>query len=439
MADTSAARKALRALGIVVGVVVILGIGVYGPATLVGPLPTASAALAEAPNEASGAFTPAMPETGASAVVADVATAVLATGGPEEPVPIAGTAKVVTALVVLSERPLLAGSDGPDIPITAADVSEYNRFVAESARAVPVSAGEWWSQREVMEAMLLGSSNNHADLLAKWAFGSVDAYLEAADAWLAARGLDGITLVDTNGLDEDDVGTASDLARVSALAFSEASISEIMALDTASLPGGRSVDNRAAYQPELGYTGISRSYTDEAGVCFLFALDPSGGAAAGEAGDGDASAATGTGDDTAQPALIYGAFLREPDWDTLDSDLAALATSAAGTVAPTPVVSEGQSFVTYTTPWGETAHGVATSTESQLVWVTTPLEYQVDAKQLSTGSKGEEVGSVTVTTPDGPVTVRLELDGRIGDPGPIWRLLNPVPVITAFIDSRTQG
>ena len=66
------------------------------------------------------------------------------------------------------------------------------------------------------------------------------------------------------------------------------------------------------------------------------------------------------------------------------------------------------------------------------------LEYQVDAKQLSTGAKGEEVGSVTVTTPDGPVTVRLELDGRLGDPGPLWRLLNPVPVITAFIDSRTQ-
>ncbi|WP_368496744.1 D-alanyl-D-alanine carboxypeptidase family protein [Herbiconiux sp. A18JL235] len=428
MADSSAAWKALRAVGIVVGVFVILGIGVYGPATLVGPLPTASAALAEAPNEASGAFTPAMPETGASAVVADVATPVLATGGLDEAVPIAGTAKVVTALVVLSERPLLAGSDGPDIPITPADVSEYNRFVAESARAVPVSAGEWWSQREVMEAMLLGSSNNHADLLAKWAFGSVDAYLEAADAWLAARGLDGITLVDTNGLDEDDVGTASDLARVSALAFSEASIAEIMRLDTASLPGGRSVDNRASYQSELGYTGISRSYTDEAGVCFLFALDPSGGAA--EAG---AQADTDT-----PPALIYGAFLREPDWDTLDADLADLAASAAGTVAPTPVVSEGQSFVTYTTPWGETAHGVATSTESQLVWVTTPLEYQVDAKQLSTGVKGEEVGTVTVTTPDGPVTVRLELDGRIGDPGPLWRLLNPVPVITAFIDSRTQ-
>ena len=434
MAESSAARKALRALGIVVGVVVILGIGVYGPATLVGPLPTASAALAEAPNEASGAFTPVMPETGASAVVADVATPVLSTGGLAEAVPIAGTAKVVTALVVLSERPLLAGSDGPDIPITPADVSEYNRFVAESARAVPVSAGEWWSQREVMEAMLLGSSNNHADLLAKWAFGSVDAYLEAADAWLAARGLDGITLVDTNGLDEDDVGTASDLARVSALAFSEASISEIMALDSASLPGGRSVDNRAAYQSELGYTGISRSYTDEAGVCFLFALDPSGGAA--QAGS-EAEAGTADGTDT-PPALIYGAFLRDPAGDTLDADLAALAASAAGTVAPTPVVSEGQSFVTYTTPWGETAHGVATSTESQLVWVTTPLEYQVDAKQLSTGAKGEEVGSVTVTTPDGPVTVRLELDGRLGDPGPLWRLLNPVPVITAFIDSRTQ-
>jgi len=414
---------------IVVGVFVILALGLYGPATLVGPLPPANASVDQPTGGAAASVTPTMPTTGASAIVADVATPVIASGGLTEAVPMGGSAKIITALVVLAAKPLAAGAQGPTIAVSKADADGYQRYVAESARTVPVAQGENWSQREMMTAMLLGSSNNHADTLARWAYGSIDAYLEAAQAWLTERGLSGITVVDATGLDENDIGTASDLARVSAFAFSEASISEIMASDADDivLPGNRRIDNLAAYQPELGYTGVSRSYTDQAGVCYLFALAvPVAGGSGGASG-------------TAATATLYGAFIREPDWDTLDADLAALASSAAGTITQTDVVTEGQPFVTYTTPWGETAHGVAMATESRMLWDASALQYSVDAKPLTTGSQGQQVGSVTVTTPDGDVNVLLELDRRLGDPGPLWRLTNPVPVISAFIESRTKG
>ncbi|MDO9398260.1 MAG: hypothetical protein Q7T71_17070, partial [Herbiconiux sp.] len=366
-----------------------------------------------------GAAAPALPATGASAVVADVASPVLAAGGIAESVPMGGVAKVITALVVLDAKPMPAGSTGGTITIGAADVAGQQQYTAEEARTVGVAAGETWTQRDAMRAMLLGSSNNHADTLARWAYGSVDAFLDAAHAWLAERSLTGITLVDATGLDEDDLGTASDLARVSALAFSEASIAEIMAEDDAVVPGNRRVDNLAAYQAELGYTGLSRSYTDQAGVCFLFALT--------------VPAAGGTG----EGVTLYGAFIREPDWDTLDGDLAALASTSAASLTQTAVVTDGQAFVTYTTPWGATAHGVAMATESRMLWATTALDYTVDAKPIRTGNQGQQVGTVTVHTPDEDVTVMLELDQRIGDPGPLWRLTNPVPVITAFLESRT--
>ncbi len=414
----------------VVGVVVILGLGLYGPATLVGPLPPASASVADSPAESGAAAAPTMPTTGASAIVADVASPVFASGGLTEAVPMGGVAKIITALVVLDAKPLAAGAQGPTIAVTKADADGYTQYVAESARTVPVAQGENWTQREMMQAMLLGSSNNHADTLARWAYGSIDDYLEAADAWLAARDLTGITLVDATGLDENDLGTASDLARISALAYSEASIAEIMSSDADDvvLPGNRRVDNLAAYRADLGYTGVSRSYTDQAGVCYLFALTvPVAGGSGGTGAQADAE------------ATLYGAFIREPDWDTLDADLEALAASAAGTITQTPVVTEGQPFVTYTTPWGDTAQGVAMATESRMLWGASPLQYRVDAKPIATGSLGEQVGSVTVTTPDGDVTVLLELDRRIGDPGPLWRLTNPVPVISAFIESRTTG
>ncbi|MFB2555057.1 D-alanyl-D-alanine carboxypeptidase family protein [Herbiconiux liangxiaofengii] len=411
----SPGRKVLRAVVIMIGALVILAVGVYGPATLVGPLPPATATVVQAPADAATTAVPALPQTGASAVMASGSDAVLTSGGEAAAVPIGGTAKVITALVVLDAKPLAAGAAGESVPITQEDYASYVQYLSERARAISFIAGETWSQREMLQAMLLGSSNNHADALARWAFGSIDGYLAAAQAWLTEKGLTSVQLVDTNGLAEGDVGTASDLARIASLAMADPAIAEIMASSDARVNGNRPVENLAKYATDQGYTGLSRSYTDEAGVCFLFALDVTT----------DAGSVT-----------LVGAFLREPDWETLDADLAALASTAATTIRSTPVVTEGQSYVTYTTDWGESANGVAMGTESRLLWVTTPLEYQVDAKTLSTGSRGEQVGSVTVTTPDGPLNVLLELDGRIGDPGPFWRLTHPVPVIEAFIDSR---
>ncbi|MGD8193971.1 D-alanyl-D-alanine carboxypeptidase family protein [Herbiconiux sp. P18] len=411
----SPGRKVLRAVVIMIGALVILAVGVYGPATLVGPLPPATATVVQAPADAATTAVPALPQTGASAVMASGSDAVLTSGGEAAAVPIGGTAKIITALVVLDAKPLAAGAAGESVPITQEDYASYVQYLSERARAISFIAGESWSQREMLQAMLLGSSNNHADALARWAFGSIDGYLTAAQAWLTEKGLTSVQLVDTNGLAEGDVGTASDLARIASLAMADPAIAEIMASSDARVNGNRPVENLAKYATDQGYTGLSRSYTDEAGVCFLFALDITT----------DAGSVT-----------LVGAFLREPDWETLDADLAALASTAATTIRSTPVVTEGQSYVTYTTDWGESANGVAMGTESRLLWVTTPLEYQVDAKTLSTGSRGEQVGSVTVTTPDGPLNVLLELDGRIGDPGPFWRLTHPVPVIEAFIDSR---
>ncbi|MCS5720907.1 hypothetical protein N1028_00590 [Herbiconiux sp. CPCC 203407] len=415
----SAGRKAIRAVVIVIGVFVILAIGLYGPATLVGPLPPATATLLETSADAGVTGTPTLPTTGASALVADGSDQVLATAGLPEAVPIGGSAKVITALVVLDAKPMEAGSPGGSVTVSREDYDGFVRYISESARAVPFIAGETWTQREMLQAALLGSSNNHADALARWAFGSIEGYLAAADAWLAERGLTSVELVDATGLDEGDVGTASDLALITALAFAEPAIAEVMAQDGAKLTGGRAVENLSSYLPDLGYLGLSRSYTDQAGICFLFALEvPVAGA-----------------DET---VTLYGALLREPDWETVDTDLETLASTAATTIRQTPVIAEGQPFVTYTTAWGETAQGVARSTETRMLWVTSPLEYRVDAEELSTASAGRDVGSVTVSTPDGDVTVLLELDARLGDPGPMWRLGNPVPVITAFIDSRTD-
>jgi D-alanyl-D-alanine carboxypeptidase len=45
--------------------------------------------------------------------------------GSTKPVPIASITKVMTAYVVLKDHPLSAGATGPDIPVTAAVVADY--------------------------------------------------------------------------------------------------------------------------------------------------------------------------------------------------------------------------------------------------------------------------------------------------------------------------
>ncbi|AXH36456.1 hypothetical protein DVJ78_14455 [Humibacter sp. BT305] len=413
----SAGRKAIRVVVVVLGAVLILAVGVYGPATLVGPLPTAQASTVDPSSEVSPTGLPAMPAEGASAVIGADATAPLAVGGVPDAVPLGGSAKVITALVVLDAKPLAAGEQGPAITISREDYDGFLGYISESSRAVPMIAGEQWSQRDVLIAMLLGSSNAHSDALARWAFGSIDGYLAAARTWLAEKELSSVQLVDATGLDEGDVGSASDLARISALAFADPAISEVMALPDATVSGKRLVGNLAVHASDLGFRGLSLSYTDQAGLCFLFALDV-------------------TPADGGDKVTLYGAFLREPDWDTLDADLATLSSSASTTLTKTAIVTKGQTFATYTTPWGETANAVAMGTESRMLWTTAPLAYRVDVQPLTSGSAGQQVGTVTVDTPDRTITVLLQLDGRLAEPGPLWRLTHPVPLITTFLDSR---
>src|SRR6478735_8144519 len=119
-----------RIIGISVGAIAILGIGVYGPAMLLGPLPDVTVrttSAAAAPAEVS-ALT--LPETGASASAGDPAA-----------VPIGGAAKLVTLLVTLDSLPLPADGAGPAIPIGPEDYVDYLQYSGEGSRALPVSPG----------------------------------------------------------------------------------------------------------------------------------------------------------------------------------------------------------------------------------------------------------------------------------------------------------
>lgn len=430
-----------RFVGVLTGTVVILGVGVYGPATLLGPLPDATMTLVNPDAVVSTVSPPALPAAGASALVtvgtvspagetvagedsdspADPAASAVETlvpiaiGGTTDAVPMASIAKVITALVVLDAKPITDGS-GPTITLTTADYQSYLDYTNQFSRSLAVFQGETWTEHEMLQAVLLGSSNNHADSLARWAFGSVEAYTEAANEWLAGNGFSDTRVVDATGLDAASAGTGADLARLAGTAATDPVVSDIIANPAAAL-AGRGIDNRTEFMADEGVIGLSNSYTDAAGLCLLF------------------TAHVVSGDST---FIFAGAIVGAADQDTLDADMTALLSSAQAGVAELPLLASGAAYASFATEWGETASAVVGVPKTQVGWqavATGAPEVSIDA--FATARRGETIGRVRVATGDGStVSSPLELDASIRDPGAGWRLLNPGPVIAELIDSR---
>ncbi len=79
----------------------------------------------------------------------------------------------------------------------------------ESALDVPV--GGSLSEYQLLEGMLIGSADNYADRLAGESWPSDAVYANAANAWLTAHGVPGITVVEPTGFDRGNIATPAAL------------------------------------------------------------------------------------------------------------------------------------------------------------------------------------------------------------------------------------
>jgi len=132
-----------------------------------------------------------------------------------------------------------------------------------------------------------------------------------------------------------------------------------------------------------------------------------------------------------------GAFLGEPDYDSLTADLTALMASARAGVSQLPVLTQGDAYATLTTEWGDTADAVVGTPKTRFGWqAATPGEAVVDLDAVATGRAGSSVGRVTVDAFGESVSSNLKLESSLTDPGPGWRLLHPIPLINALIDAQ---
>ncbi|MEU8749829.1 D-alanyl-D-alanine carboxypeptidase [Streptomyces chartreusis] len=147
--------------------------------------------------------------------------------GDQKPVPIASVAKVMTAYLVLRDRPLKSGDEGPNIKIDQLAEDQSN---AGQESTVNVTAGDEITQREALESILIASANNVARLLARWDAGSEKSFVAKMNAAAKDLGMTNTTYTDPSGLNDTTVSTAVDQVKLAKAAMKFPAFREVAAM-----------------------------------------------------------------------------------------------------------------------------------------------------------------------------------------------------------------
>lgn len=399
-------RQIYRRRRIVVfgGLFAVLAGITYLPLTLFAPV-TETPAVLDVPSVTTpDAATTSLPGYGASAIAAVGYDGLLAQAGTTDAVPMASITKVVTALVVLDAHPVTADDPGPSVTMTQADVDSYYSYIAQNGSVAPVSAGWTFTERELISIMLIDSANNYSTTLAKWAFGSIDDYVAAANDWLNRNGLDSIRVADASGLDPKSVGSAADIVRLGELALENPVLAEIVGTARVDIHDIGTVVNTNALLGTAGVDGIKTGTLYSFGANLLF------------------SSSVEVGDEAID---LVGVVLGGPDHTTINAAIVDLIEQARAGFREVQLVEAGQVFASYTTPWDTRVDAVAAESASVIVWGDTPVEVTATSDAIRLADEGDTVGEATFTAGPHTVKVPLVLSGDVDDPGPGWRLGHP--------------
>jgi len=264
--------------------------------------------------------------------------------------------------------------------------------------------GQELTQLTMLRLILMESANNYAQTLADWAFGSEEAFVGAARAWLDSHGLTSTTIVEPTGVSPANTSTTADLVALGKLALEHPIVSGIVATAAVEVPEYGMLENTNELLGIDGVDGIKTGTLDEAGACLLFATDVL------------------VGD---EQVTVVGVVVGGPDHDTINAHIRALLASVTPGFQQLELVREGDPIVRYETVWGDEAIAVASRSARVLVWSQTPVSMLVEAADVGLSSRGAEVGQLDFAVGGRTLTVPLELAQPIEDPGPWWRLTNP--------------
>ena len=210
------------------------------------------------------------PSSGSAAIEVEGMGLLGHSGGMTSRHAIASITKTMTAYVILKDHPLSATASGPTITLTRAMAEEYDKAIADDESSVVTRVGERITERQALEALLLASAGNMADILALWDRGSVGAFLNEMNAQARTLGMTGSDFTDPAGLASSTVSTMSDLLKLAEAVQTVPAITAVVAESSATIPVAGTIYNVNRDLGSYGIDGIKTGTTGAAGSCLLF-------------------------------------------------------------------------------------------------------------------------------------------------------------------------
>lgn len=212
------------------------------------------------------------PDGGQAALLVDGASAPVSSG-ETKPTPTASVAKVMTAYVFLKSKPLAPGASGPTFKISAEEASRYGERSRRFESLTPVSAGEAFTERRALEALMVVSANNIAHEIARWVDGGDAAFVARMNRTARDLGMTDTTYTDPSGFDPATVSTAVDQVKLFRAAMRDPAFAEIAGVRTYAAPGKSGQPNGNTLLGKDGVVAGKTGFTTPAGANLVFAAE----------------------------------------------------------------------------------------------------------------------------------------------------------------------
>jgi D-alanyl-D-alanine carboxypeptidase (penicillin-binding protein 5/6) len=388
-----------------VGLVLLLLVVMAGAFNYLRPIPAAVATSLVPASTIIKGTPPTLPwpSHGAAAVGAQ-GLGFIASSGNEQAIPAASVTKVMTALVVLKDKPLQKDQGGPTITMTEDDVRAYQVDLQSQQSVVKVEAGETLTELQVLEGMLIPSANNLAETIARWDAGSATTFVGKMNDRAAALHMTHTRFTDTSGASPGSVSTPTDLLALGIAAMQDPVLAQIVAMEQVDLPVVGVVYNVNSALAHGGIFGIKTGSGLDSGANFLFA-------------------ANATVD--SHTIVVYGCVMGQPTLDAAFSAAENLITAMSSALHVHRVLERNQTVAVYNTAWGEQADVVSQFDVDLVEWPGMVLRERLEAPPLAVDKplpSSTRTGVEHLTLGDYNVDVSLATANPLFPPGRFWRL-----------------
>ncbi|TRV73803.1 D-alanyl-D-alanine carboxypeptidase [Streptomyces sp. 130] len=397
-------RTAVRRVKIWTPLVILLLI-VFAIVQMVRPLPDPSLVMTakETYTFGGGELKLDWPSQGQSAVTVD-GVGSLGSAGAQKPAPIASVAKIMTAYVILQGHPLKGKDEGEKITV---DQQAEDESKAEDESTAPISKGQQFTEKQMLQLLMIPSGNNAARLFARWDSSSEAAFVEKMNDEAKKLGMTDTTYTDPSGLKKTTVSTAADQLKLAQAVMKNEVFREIVDTPQIKIDGIDTMiynNNTLLLQP--GVSGIKTGSSTPAGGNLIWS--------ANTVVDGKKlwiyGAVMGQQAGTGQP---YDSLVK-----SLDNSLK-LIKGAQDAVTSAKVVHKGDVVGYVDDGFGGRTPLVATADLKATGWpgLRTKLSVEGNGKEITRSMKaGTEVGVVTVGTGSAKASAPVALQQDLADP-----------------------